>query len=40
MYEAIRIFALGHCAGARASQCHWAPRVLKDIFSKRAEDRL
>ena len=40
MFGSVRIFALGHCAGASASERHWASKALKHFFVKRTEDRL
>lgn len=35
-----RIFVLGHCAGASASERHWASEALKHLVVKGIEDRL
>jgi hypothetical protein len=40
MCGSMRIFVLGHRAGASASERHWASKALNHIFLKRTEDRL
>jgi hypothetical protein len=40
MCGSIRTLVLRHCAGASASERHWASTALKHLFVKRTEDRL